>query len=47
MLKFGGLPLTSKANIVNECSSTDTVSILKRLFTTIVACVPVKVLVKV
>lgn len=38
MLKFGGLPLTSKANIVNDCSSTDTVSILKRLFTTIVAC---------
>ena len=46
MLKFGGLPLTSKANIVNDHCKTNTVCIIKRLFTTIVAYVP-KVLVKV
>lgn len=40
MLKFGGLPLISKANIVNECFKTNTVCIIKRLFTTIVAYVP-------
>ena len=40
MLKFGGLPLISKANIVNEYYNTNTVCIIKRLFTTIVAYVP-------